>query len=242
MMLLIVVTTVLSSSVSAQAEGDDKKDTMKLSFYRVASAMTSYFSSSQSPQGDDGNVEGFSEGWKKSLEDPGSAGSLLGYLDPDFSFSMGWLTSQLSGSSDAIGYDTLVVRDDEGKVESSSQQGMVDYAYFGAALKGLGLDGTSTGLSLGFFSQISGGIVMFLYILSGVVDWLFQSILDVLALLNPFKLFYLGVHAINPEFANGMTGAPRTSAPRATASASRWMGWPNGSGAGTRSSTRWRGP
>ena len=185
--------------MAASAAADE---VMSFTFYRVASSTTALFSTVQDPA-NDGT---FPADWQAVMTDAGSAGSLLGYADPNFSDVQGWLAAKLSGSSDAIGYDTLKIKDADGNTVAGGQQGMLTYAYFGAALKGMGLDGTSTGLSLGFMNFLMGGVVMILYVLSGAVDFLFFAVMSVLKLLNPFKLFYLGVAAISPEFAEGMVG------------------------------------
>jgi hypothetical protein len=203
MMVLIPLVGFLGASAAHAV--DPPEDALKFSFYRVASSTTAFFSTVQEP----GSTKQFDPAWNPVLENPGSAGSLLGYADPDFSTVSGWLASKLSGSSDAIGYETLLVRDtaeDSASFGSTKFQGMVDYAYFGAALKGMGLDGTSTGLSLGFMNMVSGGVVMMLYIMGGAVDFIFNAVIATLSLLNPFKLFYTGVAAISPEFAAGMVG------------------------------------
>jgi hypothetical protein len=196
---------VFGATAAANADDSNNDDAMKYSFYKIASSTTAFFSTVQEP----GSDATFSDPWGTVIKDPGSAGSLLGYADPNFTSVSGWLASKLSGSSDAIGYETLLVRDsneDKSGYSASNYQGMVDYAYFGAALKGMGLDGTSTGLSLGFMNWISGGIVMLLFIMGGAVDFVFNSIIGILSMLNPFKLFYAGVSAINPALADGMVG------------------------------------
>jgi hypothetical protein len=207
LVMMVLIPLVGFLGASAAHATDPPEDALKFSFYKVASSTTAFFSTVQEP----GSSKTFHESWSTVLNDPGSAGSLLGYADPDFSSVSGWLASKLSGSSDAIGYDTLLIRDggeeDAGSSVAGKQfQGMVDYAYFGAALKGMGLDGTSTGLSLGFMNIASGGIVMMLYIMGGAVDFIFNAVISTLSLLNPFKLFYTGVAAISPEFAAGMVG------------------------------------
>lgn len=203
LLAVLPLTAILGLLAASSARADDA-DPMKYSFYKVASSTTAFFSTVQEP----GSSEQFSGDWKRIIQDPGSAGSLLGYADPNLSDVSGWLASKLSGSSDAIGYDTLLVRDggDSASYATGQFQGMVDYAYFGAALKGMGLDGTSTGLSLGFWNWLGGGVVMLLYILSGAVDFVFNSVISVLSMLNPFKLFYAGVAAVNPALADGMIG------------------------------------
>lgn len=199
-MLLVLPLTIVFGAVSATAADDE--DLMKFSFYRVASSTTAFFSTMQEP----GSEESFSPEWEAMIADPGSAGSLLGYADPNFSPTMGWLESKLSGSSDAIGYDSLRIRNDDGSYVSAKHQGMIDYAYFGAALQGMGLDSTSTGLSLGFTDWLGGGVVMLLFMLGGATDFLFTSVIGVLAMLNPFKLFHLAMEGVNGTFADGMVG------------------------------------
>ena len=199
MMLLIPMVGVLGATTANATP--DPEEVMKYSFYKAASSTTAFFSTLQDPS----NKIEFKEPWTKILASPGSAGSLLGYADANFSSVGGWLASSLSGSSDAIGYDTLAVEVGEGS-RNEDFQGMVDYAHFGATVNAMGLDGTSTGLSLAFMNIASGGVMMLLYIMSGAVDMVFTAFLSVLATLNPFKLFFLGVSAISPTFADGMVG------------------------------------
>ena len=203
--LLVIIPLIAIMGVfggTAAHADSSSDDSMQFSFYKVASSTTAFFSTIQEP----GNTDSFSDKWEGVIKSPADAGSLLGYADPDFSSVSGWLASKLSGSSDAIGYDTLLVSNGESGHSGAKYEGMADYAYFGAALKGMGLDSTSTGLSLGFMKWISGGIVMLLFILGGAVDFVFDGIVSVLGLLNPFKLFYVGVHAVSPGLADGMTG------------------------------------
>lgn len=205
-LLMIVLPLIAVAGVfGGSAAFADTDKGQQYSFYKVASSTTAFFSTAQEPDSKDA---GFSEQWLATLADPGSAGSLLGYADANLSDVSGWLASKLSGSSDAIGYDTLRISsdDDSGKYSGSNYQGMVDYAYYGAALKGMGLDSTSTGMQLGFVKVIGGGIMMLLFVLGGAVDFVFNAVIGVLAMLNPFKLFYAGVSAINPALADGMVG------------------------------------
>ncbi len=202
--IAVAIVAALAATVSifgaSVARADD--DTLKYSFYKIASSTTAFFSTIQEPD----SASSFSDDWVDLIADPGSAGSLLGYADPQMSSVSGWLMSKLSGSSDAIGYETLFVRDENGEAIGSTFQGMVDYAYFGAALKGMGLDGTSTGLSLDFMNWLSGGVVLVLFMLGGAVDFVFNAIISVLAMLNPFKLFHIAIESINPTLAAGMVG------------------------------------
>lgn len=203
MLLIIPMIAILGVFGSGSAfAADDDDDSMQFSFYKVASSTTAFFSTIQEP----GSGNTFDPKWQNVIKSPAEAGSLLGYADPDFSSVSGWLASKLSGSSDAIGYDTLLISNGDSGHSGSNYEGMVNYAYFGAALKGMGLDSSSTGLSLGFLHVIAGGIVMLGFILGGAVDFVFDGVVSVLGLLNPFKLFYVGVHAVSPSLADGMTG------------------------------------
>ena len=214
MTIVIPLTMILGSMGSAGAQDED---TSKLSFYKVASAMSSYFSTSSAPGGK------WDSSWKSFRESAGNSGSFLGYLDPDFSLSPGWIESKLSGSSDALGYQTLDPRDANNGRVGQGGTGMADYAHYGAALNGLGLDSTSTGLSLSFGAKIGGGIVMLLYMFTFVVDLLFNWLIDLLAWMNPFKLFYLGVWRVNPTFAEGMVGG-NPGTPTALDGITGWIG------------------
>lgn len=201
---------------SAANAAEDKLD--NYAFYDIGSSLMAFYSTVQEP----GAGGGFDPTWDGVLSNPGSAGSFLGYADAEISDFTGWLTSGLSGSSDAIGYATLKTVDQDGNALGTNDQGLADYAYFGAALNGLGLDGTSTGLSVGFLNTLAGGLVMILYVLSGGVDLAFNWVIDTLAFLNPFKLFFTGVEAINAEFASGMVGG--TAVPGVFVSLSNWIG------------------
>lgn len=214
MAIVIPLTMILGSMGSAGAQDED---TSKLSFYKVASAMSSYFSTSSAPGGK------WDSSWNSFRESAGNSGSFLGYLDPDFSLSPGWIESKLSGSSDALGYQTLDPRDANNGRVAKGGTGMADYAHYGAALNGLGLDSTSTGLSLSFGAKIGGGIIMLLYMFTFVVDLLFSWLIGLLAWMNPFKLFYAGVRAISPTFAEGMVGG-NSGTPTALDGITGWIG------------------
>lgn len=207
LLLVLIPLTVVGGILGASSARAEENESLQYSFYRVSSAMTAFFSSTQGPDVEDGKSLGTLENWSGVVTNPGSAGSFLGYADPSFSSVTGWLSSKLSGSSDAIGYDTLALRDEDDTVVDDSLQGLVGYAYYGASLKGLGFDGTSTGLSLGFMEMAGGFVVSAFYLLSGAVDWLFEAVINAMAFLNPFKLFYLGVQAVVPaDVADGMVG------------------------------------
>lgn len=218
MMLMLTGVAALALSAPAKADGDPLPN---YSFYKLSSSLAAFFSNAQSPDPDAVPIK--TEVWNSVLNDPGSAGSMLGYVDSDLSPDLGFLMSAMSGSSSSFGYDTLVQSTREsGDGATSKTPGLLDYAHFGATLNGMGLDSMGTGLSLGFVAPLAGGLIMILYICTGAVDVLFSAVIGTLKILNPFKLFYAGVNVINPTFAEGMTGG--TTAPGFLGGLSSWIG------------------
>jgi hypothetical protein len=215
LVLVFPLTLLLGMAGPAHADSADDVDMDTLSFYRLSSSMTALFSTAQEPA----SGTNLGEGWDTLLGNPASAGSMLGYADDNFNPISGWLTSSLAMSSDSVGYDTLDGTADAGL---SGVRGAREYALFGATLNGLGLDSTSTGLSLGFFNTIAGGIVFILYTAAAAVDALWSILISALIWLNPFKLFYGAVYVLSPDFANGMTGGE--GPPGIFGSIAEWIG------------------
>lgn len=213
-LILLFPLTLLMSAVGGTAYANDENekddDLDSLSFYKLSSSMTALFSTAQEP-GDDVQFDGNEDeeeatGWISVLDSPASAGSMLGYADENYNPIAGWLNSRVAQSSDSVGYNTLVGSTEAGTV---GVRGARDYALFGATLNGLGLDSTSTGLSIGFFSAVQGGIIFLLYTASTAVDALWRVVIDALIFLNPFKLLYGGISQINQVWADGMTGGEK---------------------------------
>ncbi|WP_239084805.1 hypothetical protein [Streptomyces halstedii] len=188
-------------ATSSPASADDKKERDNYSLYQLASNASSYFSEKNSPQND----KGMHENWKPVTSSPASGGSMLGYADPEFSLGniVGWFFAEVSGSSQTVTYETLAAKDDKGNAKYS---GMLDYAHFGAANADLGLDTMSSGIGGQIVGVIGGSIIWILYALALAVGTLFYVIIQFLKLINPFLWFYQAVAAINPVFAEGMTG------------------------------------
>lgn len=209
----------ISGTALADNESDENSQTSQdpeidgLSFYRLSSSMTALFSTAQEPGSNVGlGVDDTT--WEALLQNPASAGSMLGYPDENYNPIMGWLDSRIAQSSNSVGYSSLVGSTDSGV---SGEKGARDYALYGATLNGLGLDGTSTGLSLGFFSWLAGGLILILFAIAAAVDALWSIILKTLIWINPFRLIYDAVNALSgPTYADGMTageGAPNLPGP-----------------------------
>lgn len=207
--------TVLADDENSQSQ-DPEID--GLSFYRLSSSMTALFSTAQEPGsgvsfGGEGE-EGEQTSWAEVLQSPASAGSMLGYPDENYNPIMGWLDSRIAQSSNSVGYNSLVGSTDSGV---PGEKGARDYALYGATLNGLGLDSTSTGLSLGFFSWLAGGLILVLFAIAAAVDALWSIILKTLIWINPFRLIYDAVNSLSGStYADGMTageGAPNLPGP-----------------------------
>jgi hypothetical protein len=200
-LLAALFVPVLMMATSSPASADDKKERDNYSLYQLASNASSYFSEKNSPSND----KGMHKNWKPVTSSPASGGSMLGYADPDFSLGniVGWFFAEVSGSSQTVTYETLAAKDDKGNAKYS---GMLDYAHFGAANADLGLDTMSSGIGGQIVSVIGGSIIWVLYALALAVGTLFYVILQFLKLINPFLWFYQAVRAVNPTFADGMTG------------------------------------
>lgn len=218
LVMMTMLAGVAALAIISPAKAADEP--ANYSFYKLSSSLAAFFSNAQSPDEKAAPVN--PDVWSSVMSNPGSAGSMLGYVDPDFSFSMEFLNSQISGSSSAVGYNTLIQSSQGGGASETKTPGMLDYAHFGATLNAMGLDSMGTGLSLGFFAPIGGGLMMLLYIFTGVVDLLFVGIITTLKALNPFKLFYEGVKAVSPTFAEGMTGG--AAPPGFLGGLSSWIG------------------
>ncbi|WP_328530116.1 hypothetical protein OG984_02730 [Nocardioides sp. NBC_00368] len=218
---LVTLLAVALLAASAGPIQGDEEDDGKYSFYRMSSNLTAYFSNTASPDSDDGTATLRDGGYDKILHTPSEAGAMLGYSDPDMSLSLDWLTSQLSGSSSSVGYDTLTAHDGDGRA-TDDFEGVLDYAHFGAANSDLGFDSVGSGLGGGFVHTLAGGLVWFLYAIAAGVPLLFGAVIDILKILNPFRWLYLAVAAINPTFAEGMSGGQH--APGPLGGLANWIG------------------
>ncbi|WP_255306233.1 hypothetical protein [Streptomyces sp. Wb2n-11] len=200
-LLAALFVPVLMMATSLPASADDQKERDNYSLYQLASNASSYFSEKNSPSND----KGMHENWKPVTSSPASGGSMLGYADSEFSLGniVGWFFAEVSGSSQTVTYETLAAKDDKGNAKYS---GMLDYAHFGAANADLGLDMMSSGIGGQIVSVIGGSIIWVLYALALAVGTLFYVLLQFLKLINPFMWFYQAVRAVNPTFADGMTG------------------------------------
>lgn len=185
---------------SAQAVPGSSGNTEKYDFYTLSSNVTAYFSEAAKP----GAKSGLSadEGWTDIAKSASEGGGLLGYGDENISSASGWLISKTTGASNVVGYASLNVKDGN----DASYKGVFEYTQYGSLLGALGLDSTSTGLSLHLTNVFFGGIMVMLYLLAGGIDTIFSAVVWILDTLNPFKFFFTAVSKTSAAMADGMTG------------------------------------
>ena len=148
----------------------------------------------------DGKVGFDIEVWSTTLISPGSAGSFLAYPDSELSENSGWLFQNYARNAVRPGYDSLVAQfsmpGGQGGSSSPSSHSVKEYAYFGAAVKSLGLDSTTTivaGGGPGLLKTSMASILSIAYLVSSGIDTVFATAINILQALNPFRLFAKGV-------------------------------------------------
>lgn len=184
--------------------------------------------SADSQSGDDKNEDSEAgkglEAWKSLLGNPGTAGAFLAAPNSDFQESYKWLFGAGGGVNDAtLSYDS-VARDDQGGSGSTGIAGMANavggnggapdagvapYGQFGATLAGLGFDSTqSKGSASAAVGSVGGVLMMAAYVAAGAVDTVFDTLIELLQTLNPFRLITgnLTEHS-GAKFDSGMPSA-----------------------------------
>lgn len=144
--------------------------------------------------------------WKPLLSSPAMAGGFLAAPNDDFQESQKWIFGAGGGVNDAtLSYSSV----DRGNEFDANDAGVSKYGYFGAMLAGLGLDSTSSSGTVGGVVSSTGGIFMLAaYTVAGAVDTIFDTFLELLQTLNPFRLL---TDALTKDsgssFASGMPSA-----------------------------------
>ncbi|BAU96154.1 hypothetical protein N24_1892 [Corynebacterium suranareeae] len=180
------------------------------SMYRMASAMASFYSNGRAAtagiEEGDGNeftdVEDAGLGaWGGVLNKAANGGDVLGYSDPKHNEDSGWFFGVGDANNQkTYSYDSLATH---------SYKGPYQYALFGATLSGLGLDGSAAQDSATDMAQRKGMgySIMAVYMISGGIDLVFNSVLKVLTTINPFRLLVTPASQnTNATFTEGMAG------------------------------------
>lgn len=204
----IALLAVLAAMLVAMAAGwaqmafaQEDTEVSNYSMYNMASVITGYVGNSFSP----GAEDPLGGAWRTIMDSSSSGGAVLGYADTSITDGLlQWMTSKVSGSSDALSFD--IFRNTQIDGGTMVANGVLNYAYFGAALDSLGLDTTASSMGSNVVAKMIGGLTLVLYLLSGVgVHALFYGIFTMLQWLNPFYWFYEGVASYSATYAEGMT-------------------------------------
>ncbi len=193
---LAVMVTLISLATPAAADDEG----VDASFYKLSSVMSGYLSTTLSDN--------------KSLPDTLTAangGALLGYSDEADSSGLitGWIISALSHSSATFEYNTLAsvaIEGDTGdgimgviqaaiggRTDNVQTRSLWEYTQYGKLLRKVGLDKTSAENSLSNIVRfLSGWLIRLAYYMASTVDQLFQGMVKILQILNPFRFFKLG--------------------------------------------------
>ncbi|GAC78798.1 hypothetical protein SAMN04488550_2926 [Gordonia malaquae] len=187
-----------------------------LTLGRISASLTAFYVNALSPAADGGAEASTGlDAWAPLLSSPGMAGGFVGALDAAKGESNEWLFGRGNSANAAqIQYrafdrdvppETVV---GEGAIDGSAPDvGTQGYLTYGATLTGLGLDtavSPDTGVSGLLTAQEPRGYALLLaYMGTGFLDTLFDSVLEALQFLNPFRFM---VDAITGEYGDGAKG------------------------------------
>lgn len=186
-------------------QGDAGGTDEDYSFYKIASAASSFFSDVLAPGGDaeakDGSV--FSTMFS-SNGNGGIDGALLGYRDGEKTKGgiSGWFDSALSGASNTIYYEALR-QDPKAQGETDSTTGLSAYALYGAMLSDLGLDESAEKSSFHPLRKLGGSLTLAFYTLVGTLDAIFKAALTVMQAFNPFRFFLGAMEGVQTRYDMG---------------------------------------
>lgn len=180
---------------------------LDFSFYAISSSLTTYMNSvlsSAAPETyADHQILDHAPG-------AGNAGAFLGYGDKKYGFQ-NLITTTSSAGSSVVSYDGLANMMTSG---DSVYNDMMHYAQYGYLLRDLGLDQTGSVEVGGVGRWLPGGAIFLTYGFSSMTHTLFNGILDVLTVLNPFE-FLNRASSISDEWKENMklgnldlTGSP----------------------------------
>ena len=177
---------------------DPAPETVDQSFYSVTSSLTSYMNKTLSWNADEKQKD--HKASEIEAVDWTSAGSFMGYGDryKPYKFeNSGYITTNNRIQSVAS-YSALV--------DVDNKHNLYTYARYGRLLADLGLDNTGFESVVAPENMISGAVLWFLYLMSAVMPFMYNALLLVLKILNPFSLMSVGAEFyISGSFPDGWT-------------------------------------
>lgn len=176
--LVFAVMLILGSlTVPAFADDDATTGGAETSFYKLSSVASTWFADSMARTDGVATLNTLFDGTKA-----GNVGGLLGYADEidDSGLIQGWIASALSMSSATISYSSF------GDDSVGVTQALKHYANYGRVLRLYGFDGMATegGSAV---RVVAGGIIKIAYWLSLSVEFIFNGVIKLLQIMNPFR-------------------------------------------------------
>lgn len=186
-------------------QGGDSGTDEDYSFYKIASAASSFFSDMLAPGSDTEGKDGsaFADMFDAN-GNGGVDGALLGYRDGEKTKGgiTGWLDSAISAASNTIYYEALR-QDPKGQGKTESSTGLSAYALYGAMLDDLGIDKSSEKNPFNPGRTVGGYATLALYTLVTVLDSLFKAALNIMQMFNPFRLFQGAMEGVQSKYEMG---------------------------------------
>lgn len=181
--LILACISLLSSSLSVSADPPDgggasasEAEGIGTSLYEVSTALSAYANDVVGPNANDKHdTHKLSE-----MNSVGNAGAFIGYGDEDANFHA-YIASNTARSVTTSSYEAWINVGDGGKTYA--------YTRYGHLLKDMGLDDTAPNTAGTGNRVVTGIITQGVYSLSSFVSKLFAFMMDIIEMLNPFKMF-----------------------------------------------------
>ncbi|WP_251159336.1 hypothetical protein [Caniella muris] len=179
----VAVLALAAWPVGAALADDDGAD---YSFYKLASATTSYYQlcqvgSDEAKGGAKTLTDFIAEDGFGSPEQMVQAGALVGYADESFEDGIAGLVSRISSGQQSTGYESF---------QGDGSQAVYAYTAYGHALAQIGLDETKNdnGDFMWLLRGAAGIILRVAYEFSNCADQVMRLAIQLLTYLNPFQL------------------------------------------------------
>ena len=187
-MIAVLSVSFLSVTLIAAGTNDSSGNASDYSFYQLASTLAGTLSTTLGERDAQTNLS-----TRFSSITTDSAGGLLAYTDKDNTRGIwGMFMAQLSLGSNTKDYKSLSTGLLGAIDAGSSTTKFTPYVCLGATLADMGLDQTGSAIETAtMFSKRSmiGAVTMLAYLFSQAVCVVFQIVLDILRMLNPFQFF-----------------------------------------------------
>lgn len=159
---------------------DEPPEPIEVSFYSIASSLTTYMNNILGANADEDHAE---HRLIEATSGMADAGAFMGYGDKkDFDFKS-YITGVLSKTSSVMDYSSLI------EIEDTSENNLYWYARYGRLLADMGFDSTGTAVSGIGPRVIPGAFVTMFYVLSAGMNLGFSEMMNLLRLFNPFQFF-----------------------------------------------------